>query len=101
MASFYENDSEPDVQEVDTTDVTNEVQTTQDVVNKGDAKKIASKKTTRFGTVHTLNTSSDDDEEEGQAFYAGGSEHSGQQVLGPPKRDIVADMFKSVKEQVR
>ncbi|KAG8333169.1 NSFL1 cofactor p47 [Homalodisca vitripennis] len=40
------------------------------------------------------------DEEEGQAFYAGGSEHSGQQVLGPgkKKKDIVAEMFKSVQE---
>ncbi|XP_071548788.1 NSFL1 cofactor p47 isoform X1 [Panulirus ornatus] len=39
-------------------------------------------------------------EEEGQAFYAGGSEHSGQQVLGPPKKktDMVAKLFKSAKE---
>jgi UBX domain-containing protein 1 len=40
------------------------------------------------------------DEEEGQAFYAGGSEHSGQQILGPgkKKKDFVSEMFKSVKE---
>lgn len=39
-------------------------------------------------------------EEDGQAFYAGGSEHSGQQVLGPPKKksDVVAKLFKSAKE---
>ncbi|XP_042205494.1 NSFL1 cofactor p47-like [Homarus americanus] len=39
-------------------------------------------------------------EEDGQAFYAGGSEHSGQQVLGPPKKkaDMVAKLFKSAKE---
>jgi UBX domain-containing protein 1 len=50
-----------------------------------------------FATLNTLTTSSDEDEEEGQAFYAGGSEHSGQQVLGPSKKkDIVAGMFKSV-----
>lgn len=60
-------------------------------------QKQKSKKNTKFATVHTLSNSSDD-EEEGQAFYAGGSEHSGQQVLGPPKKDIVADMFKSVQE---
>lgn len=43
--------------------------------------------------------SSSEDEEEGQAFYAGGSEHSGQQVLGPPRnRDMVSDMFKAVRE---
>lgn len=58
------------------------------------------KPTARFATLGTLNRSSDD-EEEGQAFYAGGSEHSGQQVLGPSKKkDIVADMFKSVQEYV-
>ncbi|XP_050306090.1 NSFL1 cofactor p47 [Anthonomus grandis grandis] len=56
------------------------------------------KKSSNFATLNTLATSSDE-EEEGQAYYAGGSEHSGQQVLGPPKkRDIVADMFKSVQE---
>ncbi|XP_030745948.1 NSFL1 cofactor p47 isoform X2 [Sitophilus oryzae] len=55
------------------------------------------KKSSNFATINTLTTSSD--EEEGQAYYAGGSEHSGQQVLGPPKKkDIVADMFKSVQE---
>lgn len=51
----------------------------------------------RFATVTNLNSSSSD--EEGQAFYAGGSEHSGQQVLGPSKRnDFVSEMFRSVQE---
>ena len=55
----------------------------------------------RFGTVAGLNRNeASSDEEEGQAFYAGGSEHSGQQVIGPgkKKKDIVSEMFKSVKE---
>lgn len=36
----------------------------------------------------------------GQAFYAGGSERSGQQILGPGKgrKDFVTEMFKSVRE---
>lgn len=41
------------------------------------------------------------DDEDGQAFYAGGSEHSGQQVLGPPRSrrtDIVTDVFRSVRQ---
>lgn len=61
--------------------------------------KVKSKKTnSKFGTLNSL-AKEEDDEEEGQAFYAGGSEHSGQQVIGPGKRrDIVADMFKSVQE---
>ncbi|KAI8423751.1 hypothetical protein MSG28_012775 [Choristoneura fumiferana] len=37
----------------------------------------------------------------GQAFYAGGSERSGQQIIGPGKnrKDIVTEMFKSVRER--
>ncbi|XP_066596659.1 NSFL1 cofactor p47-like isoform X2 [Prorops nasuta] len=56
----------------------------------------------RFGTLNDLhNNDSSSDEEEGQAFYAGGSEHSGQQVLGPGKKkkdNIINDMFKSCQE---
>lgn len=58
----------------------------------------------RFGTVAGLNrSSSSDSEDEGetQAFYAGGSTHSGQQVLGPrapPTNEIVNEMFRSAKE---
>ncbi|XP_064476804.1 NSFL1 cofactor p47-like [Ornithodoros turicata] len=38
-------------------------------------------------------------EEEGQAFYAGGSERSGQQVLGPGKKEVnfVGELFKAAK----
>lgn len=58
-------------------------------------------------SVVTLNSmadsSSDEDEEQGQAFYAGGSERSGQQVLGPPTRknpikDYVSEIFRSAQE---
>jgi len=45
----------------------------------------------------------DDDEDEGQAFYAGGSSTSGQQILGPPKKKgssekFVKDLFKKARE---
>ncbi|XP_038665341.1 NSFL1 cofactor p47-like isoform X2 [Scyliorhinus canicula] len=44
----------------------------------------------------------DGDVDEGQCFYAGGSEHSGQQIVGPPKNknlnEIVDDLFKGAKE---
>uniref|UniRef100_A0A1B0GNQ1 Uncharacterized protein n=2 Tax=Phlebotomus papatasi TaxID=29031 RepID=A0A1B0GNQ1_PHLPP len=47
-------------------------------------------------------SSSEEDEEQGQAFYAGGSDRSGQQVLGPPKRnpikDYVSEVFRSAQE---
>ncbi|KAK3103612.1 hypothetical protein FSP39_020524 [Pinctada imbricata] len=60
----------------------------------------------RFGTIQNLDpgeSDSSEDSDEGQAFYAGGSEHSGQQVLGPPKKKtdskkIVDNLFKSAKE---
>lgn len=55
-------------------------------------------------TLANLNSSSDDeeDEEKGQAFYAGGSQHSGQQVLGPPRKkdpikDYVQEVFKKAQ----
>ncbi|KAG4076606.1 hypothetical protein HA402_001893 [Bradysia odoriphaga] len=56
----------------------------------------------RIATIHNMDRSSDDDEQ-GQAFYAGGSERSGQQVLGPPPkknpmRDYVSDVFSSARE---
>lgn len=45
--------------------------------------------------------SSDSDEEEGQAFYAGGSTNSGQEILGPKKgkeSDFVKGIFKKARE---
>ncbi|XP_041860744.1 NSFL1 cofactor p47 isoform X2 [Melanotaenia boesemani] len=42
------------------------------------------------------------DEEEGQRFFAGGSERSGQQIVGPPKKkspnEVVEDLFKGARE---
>lgn len=62
----------------------------------------------RVRTLASLRQDSDSDDsgnEEGQAFYAGGSDSSGQQILGPSKNkgkgnreELVAQMFKSVKE---
>lgn len=99
MASFYDGDSDPvepapqqQSGELEGPDVT------LDTESQNRPRSQTNKPTTKIATLSTLNNSSDD-EEEGQAFYAGGSEHSGQQVLGPPKKkDVVADMFKSVRE---
>ncbi|KAI4474554.1 hypothetical protein M0802_015557 [Mischocyttarus mexicanus] len=67
----------------------------------GGTKNKSKAKPKKFGTINDLrNKDSSSEEEEGQAFYAGGSEHSGQQVLGPGKKnDIISDMFKSCQEQ--
>ena len=59
----------------------------------------------RFGSSAKQNDGDDDSSEssgeEGQAFYAGGSETSGQQILGPKKKegaDFVKHMFKKARE---
>ncbi|XP_065225683.1 NSFL1 cofactor p47 [Planococcus citri] len=66
-------------------------------------KKSVIKSTGNIRTLSNIKQAQDSessDEEDGQAFYAGGSEHSGQQVLGPPRArrsDIVTDVFRSVR----
>lgn len=51
-----------------------------------------------------VSSSDEDSDEEGQAFYVGGSERSGQQVIGPPRQkakptnDLIGEMFKSARE---
>ncbi|XP_063546310.1 NSFL1 cofactor p47 [Cydia strobilella] len=64
-------------------------------------KKEKKKPTGNFATLGSLQQESSSDEDEGQAFYAGGSERSGQQIIGPGKnrKDIVTEMFKSVRER--
>ncbi|XP_013119175.2 NSFL1 cofactor p47 [Stomoxys calcitrans] len=58
----------------------------------------------KFATLGDMSkrTSAQNDDEEGQAFYAGGSDRSGQQVLGPPKRknfrEQLTDMFRMAQE---
>ncbi|XP_039745930.1 NSFL1 cofactor p47 isoform X2 [Pararge aegeria] len=65
---------------------------------KKDKKKSANP---QFATLASLQQDSSSDEE-GEAFYAGGSERSGQQILGPPgkgRKDIISEMFKSIRER--
>lgn len=100
LTSFYDADSEqPEVVHVESPRSEPE----EDVAANNPAVKAKQKPrpkaNSRFATLRTLEGSSSD-EEEGQAFYAGGSENSGQQVLGPSKKkkDIVSEMFKSVQE---
>ncbi|XP_067931826.1 NSFL1 cofactor p47-like [Watersipora subatra] len=45
-----------------------------------------------------------DDDDQGQAYYAGGSDTSGQQILGPPRKDankkknVAEELFKAARE---
>ena len=74
---------------------------------KKDMKPVATRQTSsKFATLDSLRRQGDSGassgEEEGQAFYAGGSERSGQQVLGPPRKknpdEVVTNLFASAKE---
>ncbi|XP_060564960.1 NSFL1 cofactor p47-like [Ruditapes philippinarum] len=63
--------------------------------------KTTGTSSSRFATIGSMQGQGEDSsEEEGQAFYAGGSERSGQQVLGPKKKktNVVEDLFKSARE---
>ncbi|KAG8227241.1 hypothetical protein J437_LFUL003972 [Ladona fulva] len=104
LAGFYENDGEvPQRRESSSPDVEEIPQAKSESKSKNKTRSSAS---SRFATVSSLreNTGTseeEDDDEEGQAFYAGGSESSGQQILGPSKKkpkDLVSVMFKSVQE---
>lgn len=99
LASFFENDEPPAL-------------ISEPIEGREIAEKIVenpkpSKMEGKFKTKSSFAMLSDlkdkeisPEDEEGQAFYAGGSEHSGQQVLGPgKKKDIVSDMFKSCQGQ--
>ncbi|XP_014478815.1 PREDICTED: NSFL1 cofactor p47 [Dinoponera quadriceps] len=110
LASFYENDELPALVVTEPVDDTERAEGLRDSGadtmskhSKSDAvESTGAKPKARFGTLSDLqNKESSSEDEEGQAFYAGGSEHSGQQVLGPgkKKKDIISDMFKSCQEQ--
>lgn len=103
LSSFYEDAPEPGIENEPTIEESSE---DEDVVETGTAKKIP-KKTTGYGNIATLSSvrdmdTDDDPSEKGQAFYAGGSEHSGQQILGPPPKknplkDMVSEVFKQAQ----
>lgn len=74
-------------------------------VSKNDIRNKEMTKVER-GKIYTLKDTADESDEEkddnkAQAFYAGGSETSGQQILGPSKKNsenIIKDLFKKAKE---
>lgn len=98
LASFFENDG-LDRQAGDGEDEPVEI--------PSNPSALPTASNPRGAAVHKLieaSSSDEDSDEEGQAFYVGGSERSGQQVIGPPRQkgkatnDLIGDMFKSAKE---
>lgn len=62
----------------------------------------AGRPSAKAGNIHSLlhDESDDSDEDKRQAFYAGGSETSGQQILGPSKKkkNTTQNLFDTAKE---
>lgn len=117
VASFFENDNEMDPGSPEILEPEREERPEPPPSNESHARSSSSKKSksksksyssNRVRTFASLRQDSDDSDsgnEEGQAFYAGGSDSSGQQILGPSKNknkpnkdEFVSQMFKSVKE---
>lgn len=103
LASFFENDGPAERQSADGEDDPVEVAAPP---QSSASSTHPTTENIRKKAVHKLmelSSSESDSDEEGQAFYVGGSERSGQQVIGPPRKtrasnDLIGDMFKSAKD---
>lgn len=70
------------------------------------SKPTSTSRARNFASIHDYNKEEDNnsDEEEGQRFYAGGSEHSGNMIVGPPKKKgmsndaITSSLFSQAKK---
>ncbi|XP_054579954.1 NSFL1 cofactor p47 isoform X3 [Eptesicus fuscus] len=91
LASFYEDGGDEDIVTI--------AQATPSSLSRGTVP--SDNRVTSFkDLIHDQDE--DEEEEEGQRFYAGGSERSGQQIVGPPRKkspnELVDDLFKGAKE---
>ncbi|KAG1660615.1 NSFL1 cofactor p47 [Nymphon striatum] len=102
LASFYDDDDgdnfEPEIIEPEQDEVM-QVESDSKETKPNEDKK-STKSTSRFATLNTLGSGNSSDEEEGQAFYAGGSENSGQQIIGPSRKkpqDLIKELLTSAQ----
>lgn len=103
LSSFYEEEAQGDLA-VETIDDSPEEREEVPVLTKPIKKEAKpSSGSNNFATLSSLNSSSsgDEGEEKGQAFYAGGSQHSGQQILGPPRKNPIKDYVSEVFRQAQ
>lgn len=104
IASFYEDDHEMDVGMYSAAASMSEPSSPPSTGSKlAEAAFKPQQEKPKFASITDIRQSDNtDSDEEGQAFYTGGSERSGQQVLGPPKKksgsQFVDDIFRQVKE---
>lgn len=99
ISSFFEGGDE---QADDAVDPVEEFEDASMPTDSGAQQPQDPSSRSRIQTFGRINVESDSSEEEGQAYYAGGSDRSGQQVLGPPKKKdtnkLVESLFKSARE---
>ncbi|CAF3343861.1 unnamed protein product [Rotaria sp. Silwood1] len=99
----YESDDEAPIQNAIDESLRASATKSTSAVSKDDKSKSSSASSSKFGTIGSLHKEGESSDEEGQAFYAGGSERSGQQILGPPKpKDMdkkVTKIFEAARKQ--
>ena len=109
VESFYENnegendeeedlDQGPDLVREDLSDPIPTVKTSNPP-SQPQPRQSTRNTNNKIFTLYSMND--DNNEEEGQAFYAGGSDQSGQQILGPPRQtheSIIKNLFSKAKE---
>ncbi|GAB1602859.1 NSFL1 cofactor p47-like isoform X1 [Argonauta hians] len=95
MESFYKDDQEAEMYDMFPSAPIPE--TTKPTPGPAFNPPVPQVQNPRFASLADIRQGDNaESDEEGQAFYAGGSEHSGQQVLGPPKKFM--DLFKQGKK---
>ncbi|KAI8783953.1 NSFL1 cofactor p47 [Biomphalaria glabrata] len=95
MSSFFEGaDNDSPVDDI--------VMSTESSENQAARTSAANNPNQRVQTFSSIRVDSESSDEEGQAYYAGGSDTSGQQILGPPKKKdankLVDSLFQSARE---
>lgn len=111
ISSFYEGDENDLVEPMDhlQTEDLNEDDDEDDFeppsrqVQKQSESKRENKPRSSGPKIHTIRDEDDDEkpDEQGQAFYAGGSQTSGQQIIGPSKNnpeELIKNLFQKAKE---
>lgn len=93
LASFYEDGGDEDIVTIS--------QATPSSVSRGTAP--SDNRVTSFrDLIHDQDDEEEEEEGQRSRFYAGGSERSGQQIVGPPRKkspnELVDDLFKGAKE---
>ncbi|XP_037067894.1 NSFL1 cofactor p47-like [Pollicipes pollicipes] len=105
MGNFYDNDGD-EAQDQEAGEVVGAAAGAEPAVEEvqsGPAQNRAQRQSGIRTIQGLMDAHSDESDEDGQAFFAGGSETSGQQILGPRRgkrgEDIVKEMFRAAKGQ--